>query len=173
MQFMCCMSGAYLEYENVKENSVDNDNKEKCNDGFLTILDQIPQIGQTKISELAKSFLWESFIPVHIDDTLFHVLLLFSNHRLQVVPVIERSSSQVTGFVTQSAALHLLLQSSGLEWFGKIADKALSEFRFENEEHVSNVLGNQSLLDTLHVLWKNRIGTVAVVDQGTRSLLVV
>jgi len=55
-----------------------------------------------QVGELAKSYLWDPFFPVHLDDTLFHVLLLLSNHhRLQVVPVIERSNFQGIGFVTQ------------------------------------------------------------------------
>lgn len=60
------------------------------------VLLQVQQIG-----ELAKSFLWDSFFPVRLDDTLFHVLLLLSKHRLQVVPVIERPDSKDIGFVTQ------------------------------------------------------------------------
>lgn len=54
-----------------------------------------------KIDELAKSFLWDSYFPVHLDETLFHVLLLLSKHRQQVVPVIERTNSQLTGFISQ------------------------------------------------------------------------
>lgn len=54
-----------------------------------------------QVGELAKSFLWEPFFPVHLDDTLFHVLMLFAKHRIQVVPVIERFDSHVIGFVSQ------------------------------------------------------------------------
>lgn len=54
-----------------------------------------------QIGELAKSFLWDPFFPVHLDATLFHVLLLLSKHCIQFVPVTEQSSPKVIGFVTQ------------------------------------------------------------------------
>lgn len=66
---------------------------------------QVQQIG-----ELAKSFLWDSFFPVRLDDTLFHVLLLLSKHPLQVVPVIERPDLKVIGFVTQVPWLQVINQ---------------------------------------------------------------
>lgn len=66
---------------------------------------QVQQIGK-----LAKSFLWDSFFPVRLDDTLFHVLLLLSKHPLQVVPVIERPDSKVIGFVTQGPWLQVINQ---------------------------------------------------------------
>ncbi|KAL5073647.1 hypothetical protein RYX36_012631, partial [Vicia faba] len=56
----------------------------------------IPHIGQTKVGELAKSFLWEPFFPVHLNDTILHALLLLSKHRLQVLP-----DAAPIGFVTQ------------------------------------------------------------------------
>lgn len=54
-----------------------------------------------QVGELAKSFLWNPFFPVSLDDTLLHVLLLLSKHRVQVVPVVDQSHLQVIGFVTQ------------------------------------------------------------------------
>ncbi|PSS19144.1 SNF1-related protein kinase regulatory subunit gamma-1 like [Actinidia chinensis var. chinensis] len=139
--------------------------------GIFSMLERNPRIARTKIGELAKSFLWDPFFPVHLDDTLFHVLLLLSKHRLQFVPVTEQSSSKVIGFVTSSAVIQLLLQSNGLEWFDSIADKALSEFRFENDEHAVFVYGDQSVTETMHVLWENQIGAVAVVQRETKRLI--
>uniref|UniRef100_A0A0E0MZN9 CBS domain-containing protein n=1 Tax=Oryza rufipogon TaxID=4529 RepID=A0A0E0MZN9_ORYRU len=81
------------------------------NSDFLTSLKQHPQIAETKIAWLAKSFLWEPFFPVRSHDTLFHAMLLFSKHRrINVVPVVELMNSSVIGFVTQtlSDALHIL-----------------------------------------------------------------
>ncbi|CAK7329672.1 unnamed protein product [Dovyalis caffra] len=139
---------------------------------MFTFLKDNPQIGQAKVGELEKSYLWDPFLPVHLDDTLFHVLLLFSNHhRLQVVPVIERSTFQGIGFVTQNEVIQLLLQSSGLEWFDSIADKALSEFRFESEERVYLVNGDQSLAEALHILWESQIGVVAVVNRENKKVI--
>lgn len=63
-----------------------------------------------QIGELAKSFLWDSFFPVRLDDTLFHVMLLLSKHPLQVVPVIENPDSKVIGFVTQVPWLQVINQ---------------------------------------------------------------
>ncbi|KAH9656774.1 hypothetical protein KPL70_022804 [Citrus sinensis] len=117
-----------------------NDDSEVGENVFFTMLEQNPQVGQTKIGELAKSFLWDSFFPVRLDDTLFHVLLLLSKHPLQVVPVIERPDSK------------LLLRSDGLEWFDGIADKPLSEFRFENEDPLFQVYGDQSIAEAFRIL---------------------
>nr|XP_011459643.1 PREDICTED: uncharacterized protein LOC101297988 [Fragaria vesca subsp. vesca] len=89
------------ECEKEENRSRDTGKEEVGNYGFFARLEQHPQIGQTKIGELAKSFLWDSYFPVHIDETLFHVLLLLSKHRLHVVPVIERTNSQLTGFISQ------------------------------------------------------------------------
>ncbi|MBA0614215.1 hypothetical protein Godav_014536 [Gossypium davidsonii] len=124
----------------------------------------------TLVGELAKSFLWNPFFPVRLEDTLFHVLLLISKHRIQVVPVVEQSNLKVTGFVTQNAVIQLLLQSDGLTWFDSIAEKPLSEFRFENET-VSFVYGDESIADALHVLFKSQTGAVAVINRQTRMLI--
>lgn len=139
--------------------------------GIFSMLEQNPNVGQTKVGELAKSFLWEPFFPVHLDDTLFHVLMLFAKHRIQVVPVIERFDSHVIGFVSQNAVIHLLLQSCGLEWFDSIANKALKDFRFESEGQAVSITGDQNLAEALKVLWEKRVDAVAVVDRGTGRLI--
>ncbi|XP_048336134.2 SNF1-related protein kinase regulatory subunit gamma-1 isoform X2 [Ziziphus jujuba] len=138
---------------------------------FFSILERYPHIGHTKIGELAKSFLLDPFFPVNLDDTLFHVLLLLSKHRLQVVPVIEQPNSQVIGFITQNAVMQFLLQSSGLDWFDRIADKALTDFWFEHKEHAVHVYGDQSITEALHTLWKNRTGVIAVTDRESKRLI--
>ncbi|WCJ40151.1 hypothetical protein M5689_021082 [Euphorbia peplus] len=141
---------------------------------FFTLLQNNPQIGQAKIGDLAKSFLWDPYFPVHMDDTLFHVLLLLSKHpKLEIVPVINnKSDSKVIGFITQNAVTQLLLQSSGLEWFDGIADKALSQFRFEGQEHSNvRVYGDQSLAEGLGVLWESQIGAVAVLNRENEKII--
>ncbi|XP_057955728.1 SNF1-related protein kinase regulatory subunit gamma-1-like [Malania oleifera] len=148
----------------------DGDDNEASSSGIFSMLEQNPHIGQTKVGELAKSFLWDPFLPVNLDDTLFHVLLLLSKHRLKVVPVIEQSDSQVIGFVTQNAVIQLLLQSSGLEWFDNIANKALTEFRLENEDRVPQAFEDQSIAEALHILWESQISAVAVVNRETNRL---
>ncbi|KAI9180460.1 hypothetical protein LWI28_005002 [Acer negundo] len=157
--------------ENDHIQTKDNASDEPGRSGFITMLEQIPQIGRTKIGELAKSFLWDSFFPIRLDDTLFHVLLLLSKHRLNVVPVIERPDSQIMGFVTQNAVVQLLLKSDGLDWFDGIADNALSEFRLENEDHVVQVYGDQSVSEAVRILCGNRVGVIAVVERGTETLI--
>ncbi|KAK2665346.1 hypothetical protein Ddye_003920 [Dipteronia dyeriana] len=157
--------------ENDHIQTKDNASDEPANSGFFTMLEQIPLIGQTKIGELAKSFLWDSFFPIRSDDTLLHVLLLLSKHRLNVVPVIERPDSQIMGLVTQNAVVQMLLQSDGLDWFDGIADKALSQFRLENEDHVVQVYRDQSVAEAVQILCGNRVGVIAVVERGTERLI--
>lgn len=59
------------------------------------------------MGELAKPFLWEQFVPVRLDDTLLHALLLLSKHELFVLPVVQQSDPQVTGIVTQVSTTYL------------------------------------------------------------------
>ncbi|XP_059654881.1 SNF1-related protein kinase regulatory subunit gamma-1-like [Cornus florida] len=159
------------ECEDVHIHTKDEEGNEMGSNSFFSMLDQNPRVAQTKIGELAKSFLWDPFFPVNLENTLFHVMLLLSKHPLQFVPVTEQSSSKVIGFVSQNAVIQLLFQSSGLEWFDSIADKALSEFHYENDEHVVHVYGDQSIAEAIHILWKKRIGAVAVVERETNRLI--
>ncbi|KAF6171176.1 hypothetical protein GIB67_027982 [Kingdonia uniflora] len=139
--------------------------------GIFSMLEKIPSIGKTKVGELAKSFLWDPFFPVHLNDTLFQVLLLLSKHQLQVVPVTE--GSNVIGFVTKIAIVELLLQSSGLDWFDRISDKALSEFRLENDGRLVYVYGDQTLAEALHCLreikWMGNITVEEFIQSDTRK----
>ncbi|ONK68333.1 uncharacterized protein A4U43_C05F10330 [Asparagus officinalis] len=141
-------------------------------DGLLSVLEQNSQIGQTKIGELAKSFLWEPFFPVNSNDTLFHVLLLFAKHpRLGVIPVVESSNSRVMCYINQNAVVQLLLQSSGLDWFDQIADKSIAEFGFEKACRFFSVYGDQTITDAWHILWKEETDGVPVIDQGSETLI--
>ncbi|XP_050935007.1 SNF1-related protein kinase regulatory subunit gamma-1-like [Cucumis melo] len=156
------------------ENEIECIESEKTKEtvcGIMGFLEQNPHIGQTKVGELGKTFLWDPYFPVGMRDTLFHVLLMFSKHRLQAVPVVELSNSNVIGFITQTAVIHLLLESSGLEWFDGIADKVISDFRFDNEEHVLHVYGDQNIIEAFYILWNKQIGAVAVTDRGSKRLI--
>lgn len=159
------------ECEKIREDAADNHIKDIENQGFFSILDRIPQIGQTKVGELAKSFLWEPFFPVRLNDTILHALLLLSKHRLHVLPVIQQLDAALIGFVTQNALVQLLLQSSELEWFNNIADKNLSDNRLEGQEHLSCVFGDQTVADALKLLWQNQTCVVAVVDRQTKKII--
>ncbi|XP_019416486.1 PREDICTED: SNF1-related protein kinase regulatory subunit gamma-1-like [Lupinus angustifolius] len=166
------------EYEKILENSMENspnDGVPKVKDieshGFFSILDRFPQIGQTKVGDLAKSFLWEPFFPVRLDDTILHALLLLSKHRLCLLPVTQQPGPGLVGFVTQNAVVQFLLQSSGLEWFDSVADKNLSYLSFENRKHPSCVSRGQSVADALKVLWQNQTCAVAVLDEQTKKLI--
>ncbi|XP_047053009.1 SNF1-related protein kinase regulatory subunit gamma-1-like [Lolium rigidum] len=148
---------------------VSTEREDKSSD-FLSSLECHPQIAETKIAWLAKLFLLEPFFPVRSHDTLFHAMLLFSKHqRLNVIPVVESVNSSVDGFVTQNAVIELLLQSSGLEWLDKIADKQLSEFRFVNASKPVSVYSDQAAADAFRVLSKEKTG-VAVIDRNTQTL---
>lgn len=154
------------------ENEIERIEPEETKEtGILGFLEQNPHIGQTKVGELGKTFLWDPYFPVGMRDTLFHVLLMLSKHRLQAVPVVELSNSHVIGFITQNAVIHLLLESSGLGWFDSIADKVISNFRFDNEDHVLHVYGDQNIIEAFHILWEKQIGAVAVTDRGSKRLI--
>ncbi|KAM3350109.1 hypothetical protein ACQJBY_022730 [Aegilops geniculata] len=150
---------------------VSSERRQDKSSDFLSSLKLRPQIAETKIAWLAKLFLLEPFFPVRSHDTLFHAMLLFSkHHRLNVIPVVESVNSSVDGFVTQNAVMELLLQSSGLEWLDKIADKQLSEFRFANASKPVLVYSDETVAYTLRVLSKEKTG-VAVIDRKTRCLI--
>ncbi|XBI18248.1 hypothetical protein VPH35_060076 [Triticum aestivum] len=149
---------------------VSTERQDKSSD-FLSSLKLHPQIAETKIAWLAKLFLLEPFFPVRSHDTLFHAMLLFSkHHRLNVIPVVESVNSSVDGFVTQNAVMELLLQSSGLEWLDKIADKQLSVFRFANASKPVLVYSDEIVAYAFGVLSKEKTG-VAVIDRKTRRLI--
>ncbi|GJT74424.1 SNF1-related protein kinase regulatory subunit gamma-1-like protein [Tanacetum coccineum] len=139
--------------------------------GLISLLDKVPVVSEAKIGELAASFLWNPVFPVKLDQTLFHVLLLLSKHRLSVVPVTQHSGSKVVGYVTEHSVNHTLLQSSGLEWFDSIADKPLSCFRFEHGDQVILIYNDQSIAEAVHTLWKNKVCAIAVVQRQTEKLI--
>ncbi|RVW48356.1 SNF1-related protein kinase regulatory subunit gamma-1 [Vitis vinifera] len=136
--------------------------------GFIDFASMV--LWSLEVGELAKSFLWDPFFRITLDDSLMHVLQLLSTHRLQILPVMEQPNSEVIGFVTQNAVIQLLLQSSGLEWFDNLADKALSEFRFERD-HAIHVYGDQRIAEGFHVLWKNRTCPIAVLNRENKRLI--
>ncbi|XP_021989312.1 SNF1-related protein kinase regulatory subunit gamma-1 isoform X2 [Helianthus annuus] len=137
--------------------------------GFISFSNMV--LWCLQISELAASFLWNPVFPVKPDQSLFHVLLLLSKHRLSVVPVTEHFSSKVVGYVTEHSVNHILLQSSGLEWFDSIADKPLSDFRFEQNDQIVSVYNDQSIAEAVHILWNNKVCAIAVVERQTQKLI--
>ncbi|KAL8189152.1 hypothetical protein R6Q57_028718 [Mikania cordata] len=139
--------------------------------GFFSMLDKISVVSEAKMGELAASFLWNSVFPVKPNQSLFHVLLLLSKHRLSVVPVTEHFSSMVVGYVTEHSVNHTLLQSSGLEWFDSIADKPLSNFRFEQSDQIVSIYNDQSIAQAVDMLWKNKVCAIAVVERKTEKLI--
>ncbi|KAK1416630.1 hypothetical protein QVD17_25745 [Tagetes erecta] len=139
--------------------------------GFFSLLDKIPAVSLAKIGELAASFLWNPVFPVKPDQSLFHVLLLLSKHRLSVVPVTEHFSSKVVGYVTEHSVNHILLQSSGLEWFDSIADKPLSDFRFENSDQIVSIYNDESIAKVVDMLWNNKVCAIAVVEREMEKLI--
>ncbi|CAI9104545.1 OLC1v1003239C1 [Oldenlandia corymbosa var. corymbosa] len=138
--------------------------------GFSCKLEQNHPVLQTKVGELAKLFLWDPFFPIHVNDSLFHVLMLLSKHRLQVVPVTEKSDSRIIGFVYQNAVVRALLEASGLEWFDNIADKTLSECRLETEQ-VEKIHGDESMVEALRNLWESRARSIAIIEPETEKLI--
>ncbi|KAA0045565.1 SNF1-related protein kinase regulatory subunit gamma-1-like [Cucumis melo var. makuwa] len=117
-----------------------------------------------QVGELGKTFLWDPYFPVGMRDTLFHVLLMFSKHRLQAVPVVELSNSHVIGFITQRI-VYQQLNNIVVSFLG------YCRFRFDNEEHVLHVYGDQNIIEAFYILWNKQIGAVAVTDRGSKRLI--
>ncbi|KAH9320029.1 hypothetical protein KI387_021798, partial [Taxus chinensis] len=144
-------------------------------EGFFSMLKHLPEVGLAKVGEIARSFRWGPFLPVRVDDSLLHVLLLLSKHRLKAVPVVNPPDMHVKGFITQNAAVQILLQCSGLDWFDMIAHKALFDFgRFHKEQAFGQIIhlyGNQFIIDAVDCLWKHRISAVPVIDWKSRTIL--
>lgn len=124
---------------------------------------------------MASSFRWGPFFPVRPEDTLLHVLLILSKHRLKAVPVVDAESSKcVRAFITQNVALHLLLQCEGLPWFETIAGKEIRNAGFETEynaEQLVFVHGDETLVTALHAMWKYRISGVPILDRPSKRLI--
>ena len=62
-------------------------------------------VGNRQVGAIARSFRWGPFIPVHLDDSLLHVLLLLSKHRLKAAPVVDQLYLNVKGYITQVSCL--------------------------------------------------------------------
>jgi len=144
-------------------------------EGFFGLLDKLPNVNSTQVSAMARSFRWGPFLPVRPEDTLLHVLLLLSKHRLKAVPVVDtESSNSVRGFITQDVAVQLLLQCEGLHWFETIAESTLSNAGFETERNAGQmvfVYGDDSLMKALRAMWKYRISGVPILDRSSKSLI--
>lgn len=72
---------------------------------------------------------------------------------------------------TKNAVVQLLLQSSGLAWFDRIADNPLSEFGLENKGRIVFIHGDENISDAFHSLRGSQIDAVPVVDHQTKKLI--
>ncbi|MCO5600123.1 hypothetical protein L7F22_054231 [Adiantum nelumboides] len=150
------------------------ENKVSEEKGFFRSLRQHCSLWDTKIAAMARSFRWGPFLPVRPEDTLLHALLMLSKHTLKAVPVMDSSNGRATGFITQDAALRLLLQCGGLEWFDAIADKKLQEFKFEVDEASRDILHmdpKKTVLDALMHMWKHRVGSLPIIDPESKTIV--
>ncbi|MCO5575731.1 hypothetical protein L7F22_029534 [Adiantum nelumboides] len=123
---------------------------------------------------MARSFMWGPFLPVRPEDTLLHALLMLSKHLLKAVPVMDAKFNRVTGFITQDAAIQLLLQCGGLEWFDSIADKRLSSFKFEVDDalrDIEHIDSKKTVLEAMMSLWKHRVSGMPIIDSESQKII--
>ncbi|KAL2654221.1 hypothetical protein R1flu_022349 [Riccia fluitans] len=146
----------------------------KVNDDFWSLLSRLDDIGSSKVGALARSFRWGPFLPIYPEDSLLHILLLLSKHSLKAAPVVDPDDNKVKGFITQDAAMQLLLQCSGVPWFDSTAQKQLCQFMFEADQppgHLVYVYEDKPLLDAFHCLWKYRVTAVPILERETDRLI--
>ncbi|KAL3686181.1 hypothetical protein R1sor_004203 [Riccia sorocarpa] len=146
----------------------------KENDDFWSLLSRLDDIGSSKVGALARSFRWGPFLPIYPEDSLLHILMLLSKHSLKAAPVVDPEDNKVTGFITQDAAMQLLLQCSGLPWFDSISQKQLSQFMFQADQPPGGlvyVYEDKPLIDALHSLWKYRVSAVPVLERESDRLV--
>ncbi|KAI5076724.1 hypothetical protein GOP47_0008789 [Adiantum capillus-veneris] len=142
--------------------------------GFFRSLREHTSIWDTKVAAMARSFMWGPFLPVRPEDTLLHALLMLSKHTLKAVPVMDSTTKRVTGFITQDAAIQLLLQCAGLEWFDSIADKRLSSFKFEVEDASRDIVHidcKKPVLEAMMCMWKQRVSGMPIIDSETKKIV--
>ncbi|CAK9203310.1 unnamed protein product [Sphagnum jensenii] len=145
-------------------------------DGFFGLLNKLDSVKSTNVGALSRSFRWGPFLPVRPDDSLLHVLLLLSKHHLQAVPVVAAESEDATvkGFITQDAAVQLLLQCDGLTWFDLIAEKPLSDLGFELEHNSGTLVGvngDDTLITAFRAMWKHRVSAMPVTDTASKHII--
>eukprot|EP00850_Spirogloea_muscicola_P015667 SM000122S25774 [mRNA] locus=s122:207188:210371:+ [translate_table: standard] len=136
--------------------------------GFLDLLASIPQLKAAKVSALAPLH-WNPYLPVRADDTLLHVLLLFSKHTLQMVPVVEaaQSNPDFQAFITPVAVIGLVAQSHGLDWYSVIADQTISQCQLHKSPASTQLVSmgaDKPLMWAVQQLWQGQARTVAVLD---------
>ncbi|MCO5549096.1 hypothetical protein L7F22_002562 [Adiantum nelumboides] len=142
--------------------------------GFFRILQKHSSVWDTKVAAMARSFMWGPFLPVRPEDTLLHALLMLSKHSLKAVPVMDAKINRVTGFITQDAAIQLLLQCGGLEWFDSIADKRLSSFKFEVDDASRDIVhidSKKTVLEAMMSLWKHRVSGMPIIDSESQKII--
>ncbi|MCO5574836.1 hypothetical protein L7F22_028629 [Adiantum nelumboides] len=142
--------------------------------GFFRSLREHLSVVDTKVAAMARSLTWGPFLPVRPEDTLLHALLMLSKHKLKAVPVMDSKDKRVTGFVTQDAAIELLLQCGGLEWFDSIADKIMSSFKFEVDDPSQNIVqidSKNTVLKAMMCLWKQKVSGVPIIDSESEKIV--
>eukprot|EP00246_Nothoceros_aenigmaticus_P005156 TRINITY_DN17013_c0_g1_i1.p1 TRINITY_DN17013_c0_g1~~TRINITY_DN17013_c0_g1_i1.p1 ORF type:complete len:527 (-),score=92.25 TRINITY_DN17013_c0_g1_i1:563-2098(-) len=152
----------------------DQDTEEFEKHGFFGLLNKLEKVRSAKVEVLAKSFRWGGFLPVRPEDSLLHVLMLLSKHRLKAVPVVEENDSTVTAFITQAAAIQLLLRLVGLSWFDDIAEKPLSSYRFDADRDAGQIVlvySDDALSTALDCMWKQSVNSVPVINRETNEII--
>ncbi|KAI3803645.1 hypothetical protein L1987_31803 [Smallanthus sonchifolius] len=137
--------------------------------GFITFSNMV--LWSLQIGELAASFLWNPVFPVKLDQSLFHVLLLLSKHRLSVVPVAEHFSSKIVGYVTEITIILTLVYilTTGICPPVQFFHRKGQMLKFEHSEQIVSIYNDQSIAQAVDILWNNKVCAIAVDKR--RSLL--
>lgn len=80
-----------------------------------------------QVEMILKSYRWDPFLPVTLDNSMLCVLLLLSKYRLRNVPVIESGKPEIKNYITQSAVVQGLERCKGRDWFDCISARPISD----------------------------------------------
>eukprot|EP00055_Hartaetosiga_balthica_P008927 m.34411 g.34411 ORF g.34411 m.34411 type:complete len:336 (-) comp6530_c0_seq1:1615-2622(-) len=112
--------------------------------------------------------MWNDFLPIETDATLFDALVLLSNFRMKRVPVLDEKTFKVVNIVTQSTLMKALHLHSDL--FGDIVKQTLDDVGLGDPKEVFSIRFDQPIKDAFDLIQTHKISGVPVLGVDGRLL---
>ncbi|XP_008446319.2 SNF1-related protein kinase regulatory subunit gamma-1-like isoform X2 [Cucumis melo] len=140
---------------------------------FYKVLLQEEPFKSTTVEMILKSYRWDPFLPVTLDNSMLCVLLLLSKYRLRNVPVIESGKPEIKNYITQSAVVQGLERCKGRDWFDCISARPISDLGlpFVSCKEVISIQSNELILEAFKRMRDNHIGGLPVVEGPKKRIV--
>eukprot|EP00056_Hartaetosiga_gracilis_P017869 m.8673 g.8673 ORF g.8673 m.8673 type:complete len:336 (+) comp6183_c0_seq1:174-1181(+) len=105
--------------------------------------------------------MWNEFLPIETDATLFDALVLLSNYRMKRVPILDENTHEVVNIVTQSTLMKMLNQEK--ELFGDVVSQTLNDLGLGEPKELYSIRCDQAIRDAFDLIKKHTISGVPVL----------